>query len=82
MNGQGGWIEQAIILIEGQTPFFADHPDAYIAKLEQMHSDPLIAQGIFWTYIGQFKDALEQHWNKGVPNDEKGHRRNGHRARR
>lgn len=65
MNGQG-WKQQPVILIEGKVPFFADHPDHYIAKLQEMHDDPQLARGLFHTLIGQFKDALEQAWNKGV----------------
>ena len=62
MNGQGGWKQQPVILIEGQVPFFADHPDAYIEKFEEMHDDPALMRGQFYTLIGQFKDALEQAW--------------------
>lgn len=67
MNGQGGWKQQPVILVEGQVPFFADHPDAYITKLQEMHDDKRIARGQFYMSIGQFKDALEQVWeNKEV----------------
>ena len=62
MNGQGGWKQQPVILIEGQVPFFADHPEKYIEKLEAMHDDPTLMRGPFFACIGQFKDALEQVW--------------------
>jgi len=62
MNGHGGWKQQPVIVIEGQVPFYADHPDAYIAKLQEMHDNPTIARGSFYSLIGQFKDALEQTW--------------------
>lgn len=62
MNGQGGWKQQPIILIEGRTPFFADHPDDYIIKLQEMHDDLVLARGSFHTFIGQLKDATEQYW--------------------
>ena len=67
MNGRAGWKQQPVILVEGRTPFFADHPDAYIETLQEMHGDPLLAKGAIWTYIGQLKDALEQAWNLEVP---------------
>ncbi len=63
MNGKGGWTTQPIILVEGQTPFFADHPQAYIAKLQELHDNLTITCGSFYTCIGQFKDALEQGWD-------------------
>lgn len=63
MDGHGGWKQQPVILIEGQLPFFADHPDKYISKLQEMHDDPRFARGAFFTFIGQFKDTLEQSWN-------------------
>jgi hypothetical protein len=62
MNGNGGWAEQPIILIEGQVPFFADHPQSYIDKLEEMSKDPTLFRGAFHTMAGQLKDALEQNW--------------------
>lgn len=62
MDGQGGWKQQPVILIEGQAPFFADHPQGYIDKLQKMHDDPALAQGSFYTLIGQLKDAMEQFW--------------------
>ena len=62
MNGQGGWKQQPVILIEGQAPFFANHPKDYIAKLQELHDDPTLARGQFYTFIGQFKDAAEQFW--------------------
>ncbi len=63
MNGQGGWKQQPVILIEGRVPFFADHPDAYIAKLQEMHDDAALARGQFYTLMGQFRDAVEQAWS-------------------
>lgn len=63
MNGQGSWTTQPVILIESQVPFFADHPDEYIKKLQKMHDDPALMRGPFYTFIGQFQDALEQVWN-------------------
>lgn len=62
MNGQGGWKQQPIILIEGQVPFFADHPQAYIDKLQEMHDDITLVRGLFNTLIGQLKDGMEQSW--------------------
>lgn len=65
MDGHGGWKQQPVILIEGRVPFFADHPDAYIAKFQEMHDDPALARGAFYTLIGQFRDAMEQSWIRG-----------------
>lgn len=69
MNGHGGWTEQPIILIEGQLPFFADHPQAYIDKLEEMSKDSILIKGLFHTFAGQLKDALEQFWTSGETNE-------------
>ena len=66
MNGQGGWKQQPVILIEGQVPFFADTPQPYIEKLREMHSDKTLAKGPNWTYIGQLKDGMEQVWDVGL----------------
>lgn len=63
MNGQGGWTRQPVIVVEGQVPFYADHPQAYIGKLQEMHDDPTIARGSFFTCIGQLQDAMEQAWD-------------------
>ncbi len=65
MTGERSWKQQPVILVEGQIPFFADHPDEYIAKLQEMHDDPAIARGSFYTSIGQLKDAMELVWSKG-----------------
>ena len=62
MDGKEGWKQQPIILIEGQPPFFADHPQPYIDKLEEMSKDPTLIKGAFHTLAGQLKDALEQYW--------------------
>ncbi len=62
MSPEGGWKTQPVILVEGRRPFFADHPDAYIAELERLHLDPGLQRGPFNTFIGQFKDAVEQVW--------------------
>lgn len=70
VNGSS-WKMQPVILIEGRIPFFCDHPDDYIEKLQEMHEDPTIARGPFFASIGQFKDALEQVWLTGG-NNEKG----------
>lgn len=64
MDGKGGWKQQPIILIEGQPPFFADHPQAYIDKLEEISTDPTITKGAFHTMADQLKDAMEQVWLK------------------
>ena len=64
VSGQGGWIDQPVILIQGQTPFFADHPQVYIDKLQVMHDDLTLERKPFYTLIGEFKDALEQHWEQ------------------
>ena len=63
MSGKGGWTTQPVILVEGQRPFFADHPDAYAAKLQELHDDPALMRGPFYACIGQLKDATEQVWN-------------------
>lgn len=79
MNGKGGWQGIApVILVEGRHPFSADHPDAYIQRLQEMHDDPALVRGQFYTFIGQFKDALEQHWNVEVDHENSSNR-NGHR---
>jgi len=62
MDGKEGWKQQPIILIEGQPPFFADHPQPYIDKLEEMSKDPTLIKGAFHTLAGQLKDALKQYW--------------------
>ncbi len=62
MDGHGSWKEQPIILIEGEAPFFADHPQVYIDKLEEMSRDPRLIKGAFHALSGQLKDALEQGW--------------------
>ena len=62
MDGNRGWKQQPVILIEGQPPFFADHPKDYIEKLEEMSNDPSLIKGAFHTMAGQLKDAMEQHW--------------------
>jgi|TARA_Y100000310_G_scaffold343856_1_gene453521 hypothetical protein len=65
MDGNGGWKQQPIILIEGEIPFFANHPNDYIKRLQEMHDNPMLYRGSFYTLIGQFKDALELVWQKG-----------------
>lgn len=65
MDGLKRWKQQPVILIEGRTPFFADHPKDYIMKLQEMHNDLTLMRGIFFTLIGQFQDATEQYWEKG-----------------
>ena len=62
MNGQGGWKEQPVILVEGQKPFFADHPQAYIEKLLELNKNPAIVRGRFHTLIGELRDGLENTW--------------------
>jgi len=62
MNGRGGWKQQPVILIEGETPFFAAHPKAYIEKLREMYADKTLLRGPFWTTIGQLKDGMELAW--------------------
>lgn len=64
INGKGDWKQQPVIVIEGRVPFFADHPQPYIDKLEEMSKDPMLIKGAFHTLSGQFKDALEQSWVK------------------
>ena len=66
MNGQGGWKQQPVILVEGCVPFFTDNPQAYIDELEAMHDDPGLMPGPFHTLIGQLKDGEEQAWNVEV----------------
>ena len=63
MNGKGGWTEQPVILVEGEVPFFADHPEEYIAKLLELHDRSDLEPGLFWTFIGQFKDKIEFYWD-------------------
>ncbi len=69
MNGHGGWEEQPIILIEGEKPFYADHPQTYIDKLEEMSKESILIRGSFHTLAGQLEDAMEQHWTKGKKNE-------------
>lgn len=63
MKGDGTWKVQPIIVVEDHMPFFADHPDAYIERLEEMHDDPTLERGRFFTQIGELKDGLELAWN-------------------
>ena len=64
MNGQGSWEGIApVILVEGRDPFSADHPQALIDKLQELHDDPLLARGDFYTLMGQLKDKMEQAWD-------------------
>ncbi len=63
MSGQGRWVQQPVILVDGQEPFYADHPNDYISKLEELHDNPEIGRGQFYSYIGQLKDGLEQVWD-------------------
>ena len=69
VNSLEGWKQQPVILIEGRIPFFADHPDDYIAKLQEMHDDQALARGPFYALIGQLKDTLEQSWSKALGGD-------------
>lgn len=62
MNGKAGWKEQPVILVEGQAPFFADHPQAYIKKLLELSKNPEMARGRFHTLIGELRDGLENTW--------------------
>src|SRR3990167_7182091 len=62
MSGRGSWKQQPVLLVEGRVPFFADHPSAYIAELERLHDDDTVTRGTFHTFIGQFRDALENVW--------------------
>ena len=83
MTGKGGWKGIApVILIEGRPPFSAEHPQAYIDKLQEMHDDPILIRWTFFTFMGQFKDALEQHWEVEIANGENSVSRNGHRKGR
>ena len=79
MSGKGKWEGiTPVILVEGRPPFSADHPDAYIHKLLEMHDDQRLTRGRFYTLIGEFQDALEQYWDKEVSH-EAGPHRNDHR---
>ena len=63
MKGDGTWLIQPIIVVQGQQPFFADHPQAYIDKLLALHDDPtLIPLQNLHTMVGQLKDGLEHFW--------------------
>ena len=62
MNGHGGWKEQSVILVEGQAPFSADHPQAYIEKLMELSKNPAMIRGRFYTLIGELRDGLENNW--------------------
>lgn len=64
MDDKGDWKQQPVILIEGQPPFFADNPQAYIDKLREMANDPRLIRGAFHTLVGQLQDALEQFWKR------------------
>ena len=66
-DGEEGWKEQPVILVETRRPFFADHPTAYIEKLEDIHNDHLVADGSFWKCIGELKDCLDYTWDKAHP---------------
>ena len=59
LDGEGKWVEQPVILVQGRRPFFSDNPQDYISELERMHADPSIQAGMFWTNIGQLRDGLE-----------------------
>ena len=63
MDGNGGWAQQPIITAKAQKPFFADHPDLYVEKLQEMHDDPLFARGPFYTLIGKLKDSADHAWD-------------------
>ena len=79
MNGQGGWKQQPVLLVEGRPPFFADHPRAYINALADLHGDPTITRGPFFTVMGQLQDGLEMAWETEVFVGKKSSHRNGHR---
>lgn len=82
MNYRRGWKTQPVIITEGAVqPFFADHPDAYIQKLQEMHDDPTFERKEFYTLIGQFRDGLEQFWDKEM-NDAEARGNNGKRPSR
>lgn len=55
-----GWVTQPIIVVQGRTPFFADHPAAYVAELEKLHADKLVRRGKFHTLIGEFQDEMDR----------------------
>lgn len=62
MNGKAGWKQQPVILVEGQAPFLADHPQAYIDKLLELNKNPAMVRGRFHTLIGELRDGLENNW--------------------
>jgi len=62
MDGRGGWKTQPIILVEKEQPFTADRPEGYIQKIQELHDDPAIMRGAFYTLIGQFRDNQELYW--------------------
>lgn len=62
MTGIGTWKQQPVIVIEGQIPFFADHPKDYIRKLKEMYADKTIVRGPFWASIGHLRDGMELSW--------------------
>lgn len=51
---------QPIVLVDGDPPFFADHPQQYIDKLWELHARTDLKPGTFHTMIGQLQDVLEQ----------------------
>ena len=78
MSGQGTWEGIApVILVEGREPFYADHPQILIDKLQELHDDPLLTRGDFYTLMGQLKDKLERFWQVGPQSDAVKIARNG-----
>ena len=76
---RGRWVQQPVILVEGKEPFLADHPTAYISKLQELHDDPTMGRGGFFTLMGQLQDCLEQIWNREATHAGRSHK-NGHRS--
>lgn len=64
MNGKGGWKQQPVILIEGEMPYYFDHPTEYITKLLAMAKDTRLESGQFHTFAGELRDELDQFWGK------------------
>lgn len=59
---RGRWaaLGQPIVLVEGEPPFFAAEPQAYIDKLIELYERADLVPGPFHRLIGEFKDLLEQ----------------------
>jgi hypothetical protein len=59
ISPKGKWVgEPPWLIIDGRIPFKSMIPEDYIKELEKMAKDENLKPGIFYTLIGQLKDAL------------------------